>query len=762
MIMIPLKNQLPKSTSNKVLIALAILIIGLIITFLATYYTYIYIEKRTDKEFSLVCNEIISKMGVRLHAHAQLLRSSAAYFETSDTITRQDWKEFIENSRIKNNLPGIQGVGFSYIVPKSQLQQHVQNIRNENKLDTILGRYNIKPIIEREIYTSIIYLEPFDFRNIRAFGYDMFSEPVRRKAMEQARDFDIAALSGKVLLVQETDKDLQAGTLMYVPVYKKNKPTKTVEERRTAIFGWVYSPYRMDDLMKGILGRWGTNSEARIHLKIYDNANLIEKALLFDSHIEQSQEQANQKNRNVIESIVFNEKVWTLHFKQSNSLISLFSYNVLLVFISGVIISFLLSLLTLSMLKAKLRGLIFKKLNSDLTETQNQFIKAYEQAQESDRLKSAFLANMSHEIRTPMNGILGFSELLKAPHLSGDQQQKYIGIIEKSGKRMLNIINDIVDISKIESGLMKLDIEKSNINEQIEYIYTFFKPEVEAKGMQLLFKNTLSAKEAIIKTDREKLFAILTNLVKNAIKYSNEGLIEIGYVLKVCEESVNHSQIKELEFYIKDTGIGIPKDRQEAVFERFIQSDISNYNANQGAGLGLSITKAYIEMLGGKIWVESEEGIGSTFYFTLPYNVELKEKNSTKEIEVTNNAETHVKNLKILIAEDDETSEMLLSLNVSKFSNEIITAKTGEEAVEIYHNNPDIDLILMDIRMPGMNGYEATRQIRQHNKEVIIIAQTAFGLSGDEQKALDAGCNNYIAKPIHKAVLEALIQKYFQ
>jgi len=237
------------------------------------------------------------------------------------------------------------------------------------------------------------------------------------------------------------------------------------------------------------------------------------------------------------------------------------------------------------------------------------YISEQEKAQMADKLKSAFLANMSHEIRTPMNGILGFAELLKNPDLTGDETKEYIGIIEKSGARMLNIINDIVDISKIDSGLIKLDLEESNVNEQLEFIYSFFKPEVEAKGMTLAYHPTLPDEEAHVNTDREKLFAILTNLVKNAIKYSNKGPIVFGYLKKNGF----------LEFYVKDTGIGIPKNRQSAIFERFVQADIADKMARQGAGLGLAIAKAYVEMLGGKIWVESEEGRGSKFYFTIPY-----------------------------------------------------------------------------------------------------------------------------------------------
>jgi len=388
---------------------------------------------------------------------------------------------------------------------------------------------------------------------------------------------------------------------------------------------------------------------------------------------------------------------------------------------------------------------------------------AKEHAEESDRLKSAFLANMSHEIRTPMNGILGFAELLKEPDLTGDEQQKYISIIEKSGARMINIINDIIDISKIESGLMSLNLIETSINHQIEYIYTFFKPEVEAKGMRFSFRNTLPAKEATINTDREKLYAVLTNLVKNAIKYSEVGAIELGY--KIVE---THSPAPNvfggrtfLQFYVKDSGIGIPKDRQEAIFERFIQADIADKMARQGAGLGLSISKAYVEMLGGKIWVESAEGIGSTFYFTLPYNTEPVKETVVQQF-ATSDISDQARKLKILIVEDDDVSELLLDKTVKKLSEEILIARTGTEAVEVCHRNPDIDLILMDVRMPEMGGYDATRQIRQFNKEVIIIAQTAYGLSGDREKALEAGCNDYIAKPIKKEELLSRIEKCFR
>jgi len=259
-------------------------------------------------------------------------------------------------------------------------------------------------------------------------------------------------------------------------------------------------------------------------------------------------------------------------------------------------------------------------------QAEQELIKALVHAEESDRLKSAFLTNMSHEIRTPMNGILGFAELLKEPDLTGKQQQEYIEIIEKSGARLLNIIKDIIDISKIESGQMIVSVSETNVNQQMEFIYKFFENEVDHKELHLTLIKPLSTSEAIIRTDREKLYSILTNLIKNAIKYTSKGSIEFGYRSTSSSSELASEPVELLQFFVKDTGIGIPKDRQEAIFERFMQADIVDKMARQGAGLGLAISKAYVEMLGGKIWVESEEGQGSTFYFTIPNLPESKEE----------------------------------------------------------------------------------------------------------------------------------------
>jgi len=245
-----------------------------------------------------------------------------------------------------------------------------------------------------------------------------------------------------------------------------------------------------------------------------------------------------------------------------------------------------------------------------LQEKNEELIKAKELAEENDRLKSAFLANISHEIRTPMNAIIGFSDLLKNPDLTTDKHNKFINIIEESGKRMLNLISDIINISKIESGIVEINISEVNINEEIENIYILLKDDVEKKGINFKFNTHLSFNEAYILTDNIKIYAVLTNLIKNAIKFTTKGFIEFGYTIKN----------KSLIFYVKDSGKGISEEQQKLIFERFRQGSESLNRNYEGSGLGLAISKAYVELLGGKIWVESELNKGTTFYFSIDYN----------------------------------------------------------------------------------------------------------------------------------------------
>jgi signal transduction histidine kinase/ActR/RegA family two-component response regulator len=745
---------------NPIWKSFVILIVGLAITFSVSNYIRLEEESQLKREFSHVCNEIKTKIITHINVQTEFLISGSSLFESSNSVTRKEWKRFNKFSRGNVKFIGVQGFGYSSIIKKEELKKHISAIRKEG-----FPEYTVFPAEDRDIYTSIIYLEPFDEISARAFGFDMFSEPIRRKAMEQARDQNMPVFSGKVTLHSKDKKSLQVGTIMYVPVYK-NVPINTVKERREAIIGWVFSPFLMDDLMESILGSRYLSDKTNIRLQVYDDGVISPKKLLFDSYKNRIKNNSESNGKTSSIPIMFNTKRWVLVFSEPSENAFFFSAKVLIIAIGGIIISFLLFALSYSLLITKHRARIiaermneslkknFKKLISSkekLKTTNHQLQKAKIKAEESDQLKSAFLANMSHEIRTPMNGIMGFTELLKEENLSPEEQRNYIEIIEKSGTRLFNIINDIIDISKIEAGQMNLSLSATNVDEQMHYIQTFFRPETQDKGIQLLLKSSSDDDETIIRTDREKLYAILINLVKNAIKYTVKGTIEFGY-----QKKSNY-----IQFFVKDTGIGIPKDRQKAIFERFIQADFNDKMARQGAGLGLAIAKAYVELLGGKIWVESEPEIGSIFYFKLPCVVKPEENNTAQTNKSINQSNYEIKNLKILVTEDDKISRMLILKVIEPYSKEIITAHTGLEAVEACRNNPDLDLILMDIQMPQMNGYDATKEIRKFNKSVIILAQTAFALEGDKEKTIEAGCNGYISKPIKKEELSKLMQHYF-
>ena len=340
------------------LVVVAVLLAGLLVTAGVVQFAKTQVARSIRREFDFASSEIQEKIVERISAHEQGLRSAAAFFAHASDVTRTEWQRFAVNQKIDQHLPGIQGLGFALLIPREKLAQHVQEVRAEGFPD-----YQVRPAGEREIYSSIIFIEPFTGRNLRAFGYDMLSEAVRRAALERARDQDVAALSGKVQLVQETDQDIQAGTLMFVPVYRHGMPTETVTQRRAAIRGWVYSPYRMPDLLRGILGRADLRDARRIHLKIFDGEQASAAMLLYDSQPDATQPSGGPARLNLQRRVVVAGRLWTLQYATP---VDPTAYGVVwLVLLSGTSITLLLAGFVFNLLNTRFKA---EQIASQLTQ----------------------------------------------------------------------------------------------------------------------------------------------------------------------------------------------------------------------------------------------------------------------------------------------------------------------------------------------------------------------------------------------------------
>lgn len=370
-------------------------------------------------------------------------------------------------------------------------------------------------------------------------------------------------------------------------------------------------------------------------------------------------------------------------------------------------------------------------------------------AEESDNLKSAFLANMSHEIRTPMNAIMGFSDLLLEKGLAKEKIENYAKIINVSCLQLLTIISDIIDISKIESGQAIIEYENININTLMNDIYITYNKITNLRKIKLSISCKHPNDNLQIKTDGNRIKQVLCNLLNNALKFTKQGKINFGYIIKG----------NLIEFFVKDSGIGIALENQNLIFDRFRQVDVTSTRVYGGNGLGLSISKALVEKLGGSMKVHSHLGEGSTFTFTIPYEKEVLETPLNTNLS-KNKYQNFLNKHTILLVEDEINNHAFLEELFTGINFKIIHAWNGKEAVEKVKKHPEISLVLMDIKMPILDGNEAIKLIKHIRPELPVIAQTAFALSHNRKQALESGFDNYIAKPLLKEPLMKVISCY--
>jgi signal transduction histidine kinase/CheY-like chemotaxis protein len=384
-------------------------------------------------------------------------------------------------------------------------------------------------------------------------------------------------------------------------------------------------------------------------------------------------------------------------------------------------------------------------LSTDITKKERELIIAKEKAEDSDRLKTAFIQNMSHEIRTPLNAIYGFAGILNKSDLSEEKRKSFTQIIQNSSNQLISIVSDILTFSSLKSKQEEPDISKVCINCIIVELLAIFQQQAINQNILIYAKQQLNDQQSEIFTDKTKITQILTNLLSNAFKFTHKGFIEFGYNLK----------FDNLEFYVKDSGIGIKPEDQEKIFEPFRQADKSISKLYGGTGLGLAISKAFVELLGGQIWVKSKPDKGSIFYFTIPYKPVNEIDKTISPIKQNENFKT------IIVAEDEEFNFLFIEELLIDLDLKLIHTKDGQETVEAFKANPNIDLILMDIRMPVMTGHEAAKIIKSLNPDLPIIAQSAYAL--EHQRAKYEGIfDDYLTKPLKGDVLIEVLSKYIE
>jgi signal transduction histidine kinase len=726
------------------------------------------------ERFEFRVSEIQFATEQRLLAYEHVLRGGVGLFAAIDTVTRDEWHTYVHNLRIDQNYPGIQGIGFSTRVPPARRKEHIQQIRTEGFTD-----YSLWPAGERSEYTAIVFLEPFDWRNQRAFGYDMFSEPIRHAAMVRARDTGSPSVSGKVTLVQETGQAVQQGFLMYLPVYPQGTVPETVEARRAALVGYVYSPFRMHDLMQGILGR---NKLPDIRLQIFDGTEISPGSLMYDSLQEES---AGRQQASFSRSRLFevNGQRWILHYQSLPAFdATLDRQRPLLLLISGLLVSALFAavLWALSLNRRRAQELVVtnKGLQTEIVERKKLSIaleQAKNDAEAANRAKSEFMANVSHELRTPLTLILApLDSLLAGESLPSDWRAS-LQRIQRNALLLLSRVTGILDFAKAEAGKFEPYREWVDLETWFAPLVSDAAAAAKLKGCTLTFDSDPALGNVWI--DASHFENIVMNLVSNALKFSPEnGFIRL---------ELRRLGDDRFEFAVADSGPGIARDQQALLFQRFHQVNMAATRQHGGTGIGLALVKELTELMGGEVGVASEAGHGARFYVRLPHaperitapyetsegqpalvpsahDIQLRRarfQEGLEESAVTRSPDLpRADNAPVVLVVDDtpDMRDFITELLVGEF--EVLTANDGLQAWRLLQEH-HIDIVVSDVMMPELDGLGLTARIKASTtlSHLPVILVTARGGAEASVSGLESGADDYVTKPFSPDELKARV-----
>lgn len=846
-----------------------VLAIALLLTTGITTYVAMTAKAKDRLRFESVVHRTQNDIQDRLETYIALLRASSGLFAASDQVSLEEFRAFTNRLRLREHYSGIQGIGFSVRVSPETKDGLIANMQQQG-----IENFNIRPNYLRPEYHSIIYLEPLDQRNRAAIGFDMFTSSVRRQAMERARDTGSPAASGKVTLLQEIERQKQAGFLVYVPVYRNGSIPDTVQKRRAALLGFVYSPFRASDLMQGI---FGSEKSSNVDFQIYDGKKLSPENLLHRSS--RSSSQANnpsyRPHHSTTSTIQIAGRPWSIVFTSRPEFeLTAESRLVPLVAFAGVAMSLILLGVVSSLVRARnaaerseerfrklaekarvipweadaitgdftyvgpqtveilgyptldwytknfwaehihpedqkwaikycqdqsvsldnyefeyrmlaadgrivwlydivnvvrgkdgpqlLRGFIIDITERKQAEAEREQLlrreqAAREEAERANRMKDEFLAILSHELRTPLNAMLGWTQLLRTRQMNEATTTRALETIDRNSKSLSQLIEDVLDMSQIVTGKVRLRVSKVELVPTIEAAIETVLPAAQAKEIRI--ESVLDPAVRPILGDANRLKQVFWNLLSNAVKFTPKG----GRVEIQLKQIDSWLQIK-----VSDNGQGISSDFLPHVFDRFRQADSSTTRTHGGLGLGLAIVRHIVELHGGSVQAESQGlGKGATFTVSLPVKAAADALSESEQERSPRDSERAIAplaldGLRVLVVDDEADARDILTKVLAQYGAQVITAATAREALATMREfQPNV--LVSDIGMPEEDGYSLIRQVRalqvKQGGQIPAVALTAYAGAEDQKQALSAGFQLHVPKPVNPYKLVMLVSE---